>query len=181
MTAERSIDGGAASEAAPRWVHALGVVVCLVVAGLLLGPRPAWVAGAVDVSALPWLNAAINSLTTVILLSGFAAIKLGYVRVHKTLMTTALGCSALFLVSYITYHWFSAGPTHYDGPGRAGYLVMLVTHVVLAAGILPAALTTWLRGYAGQVSAHRRIAPATLAVWLYVAVTGVAITVMAHG
>lgn len=177
MTAERSIAGG---EAAPRWVHALGIVVCLVVAGLLLGPRPEGVAGAVDVSVLPWVNAAINSVTTLVLLSGFAAIKLGYVKVHRALMTTALGCSALFLASYVTYHWFSAGPTRYEGPGRAGYLVMLATHVVLAAGILPAALTTWLRGYAGQVSAHRRIAPTTLAVWLYVAVTGVAITLMAH-
>ncbi|MEZ4234641.1 MAG: DUF420 domain-containing protein [Myxococcota bacterium] len=165
----------------PRWVVAVSVVICAVVALLVLGPRPEGVAGAIDVSALPWVNAGINATTTLLLLAGFAAIKARRVAVHRALMTSALGCSALFLISYVVYHWFSAGPTRYEGAFRVPYLIMLATHVVLAAVILPAALTTWLRGFSGQIGPHRRIAPATLALWLYVSITGVLITVMAHG
>jgi putative membrane protein len=165
----------------PRWVLAVSAVVCVVVGALILGPRPDGVAGALDVSALPWVNAGINTVTTALLIAGFVAIRLRRVALHRALMTSALGFSALFLVSYVVYHWFSAGPTRYEGPGRALYLVMLGTHVVLAAVILPAALTTWLRGFGGQIAAHRRIAPATLGAWLYVSITGVLITWMAHG
>lgn len=164
----------------PRWVVAVSAAVCLVVAGLILGPRPEGVAGAVDVSALPWVNAGINSVTTGLLVAGFVAIRRRRVALHRALMTSALACSALFLLSYVVYHWFSAGPTRYEGPARGLYLVVLATHVVLAASILPAALTTWVRGFTGQIGAHRRIAPLTLAVWLYVSVSGVLITVMAH-
>ncbi|MEQ1570581.1 MAG: DUF420 domain-containing protein [Myxococcota bacterium] len=168
------------AEPPPRWVFALSGVVFVVVAFLLVGPRPEGVAGAVDVSVLPWVNASINALTAGMLVAAFVAIKTGHVAVHRALMTTCLGASALFLVSYVVYHWFSAGPTRYEGPFRAGYLVMLATHVVLATVILPAALTTWYRGYTGRLIAHRKSGPWTLALWLYVAVTGVAITVLAH-
>ncbi|MEQ1504448.1 MAG: DUF420 domain-containing protein [Myxococcota bacterium] len=173
--------GGTEVAGAPSWVMVVSGVVCAVVALLILGPRPAGVAGAIEVGFLPWLNAGINAITTGVLVAGFIAIKQRKIALHRALMTTALGCSALFLISYVVYHWFSLGPTHYDGPGRLVYLVILLTHVVLAALILPAALTTWLRGYSGQIEAHRRIAPRTLAVWLYVTITGVVITVMAHG
>jgi putative membrane protein len=165
----------------PRWIVVLSATVCAIIAFLILGPRPEGAAGAVDVSLLPWVNAAINSLTMVLLLAGFVAIRMKRVTLHRRLMTTALAASAAFLVTYVIYHWFSAGPTRYEGPFRLGYLIMLLTHVVLAALILPAALTTWWRGFSGQVTGHRRIAPTTLAVWLYVTVTGVLITVLAHG
>jgi putative membrane protein len=165
----------------PRWILVLSAGVCAAVAFLILGPRPEGVAGAVDVSLLPWVNAAINSLTMLLLLAGFVAIRRKNVILHRRLMTASLACSAAFLVSYVIYHWFSAGPTLYEGPFRLGYLFMLLTHVVLAAVILPAALTTWWRGWSGQVASHRRVAPTTLAVWLYVTVTGVLITVLAHG
>ena len=167
--------------ATPRWIVVLSGAICLVVAFLILGPRPEGVAGAVDVSMLPWVTATLNAITTVLLLSGYAAIRSRRVPLHRTFMTSALGCSALFLCSYVIYHWFSAGPTRYEGPLRAVYLVVLLTHVVLAAVILPAALTTWFRGFTGRIAQHRRIAPATLAVWLYVSISGVIITVMAHG
>jgi putative membrane protein len=170
----------ASERATPRWVGVLSGAVFLAVLFLLTGPRPAGVAGSVDVSFLPWLNAALNATTATLLLAAFAAIKAKRVQLHKTLMTTALGASATFLVSYVVYHWFSAGPTHYEGPFRAGYLVVLISHVVLATIILPAALTTWYRGWTGRVAAHRSIAPWTFGLWLYVAVTGVLITVLAH-
>lgn len=165
----------------PRWVLALSAVVCALVAFLLLGPRPEGVAGAIDVSFLPWLNAGLNALTTVLLVLGFVAIRMRRIALHKTLMTSALSISAVFLLSYVTYHWFSAGPTRYEGPFRGGYLAMLASHVILAAIILPAALTTWWRGQSGRIASHKRVAPTTLALWLYVTVTGVLITLLAHG
>ena len=163
-----------------RGIYLLSVVVCAAVALLILGPRPDGVAGTVDVSALPWVNAAINATTSVLLVSALVAIKAGRVPLHRALMTTSLGLSALFLCVYITYHWFSVGPVRYDGPFRAGYLFILATHVVLATAVLPLALTAWLRGFTGAIASHRRIAPIAYAVWLYVTVTGVIIVVMAH-
>lgn len=169
-----------AEDAVPRWVTALSVTVFVVVAVLLLRPPGEPQPNAPDVSLLPWLNAAINATTALLLLAGYAAIRAKRVQLHRALMTSALGASALFLVSYVVYHWFSAGPTQYTGPFRAVYLAILVSHVVLAAVILPLALTTWFRGWTGRVAAHRRTAPRTLALWLYVAVTGVLITLLAH-
>jgi putative membrane protein len=167
--------------ATPRWIVALSGVICLVIAVLILGPRPDGVAGTVDVSRLPWVNATLNGITTVLLLAGYGAMRAQRIPLHRALMTSALGCSALFLCSYVVHHWFSAGPTTYDGPFRPLYLIVLLTHIVLAALILPAAMTTWFRGWTGRVAAHRRIAPTTLGVWLYVSISGVLITLMAHG
>ncbi len=164
-----------------RLIYAVSGVVCVVVAFLLLGPRPEGVAGSVDVSMLPWVNAGINSVTTVVLLAGFAAIRAKRVALHRALMTTALGLSVVFLVVYVTYHWFSAGPVRYEGDFRGFYLFVLATHVLLAIAVLPLALTTWARGWFGAIADHRRIAPATFGVWLYVTVTGVLIVTMAHG
>jgi len=164
-----------------RRVGALSVALLLVIAFLVLGPRPPGVAGSVDVSMLPWVNATINSVTTVVLLCAYAAIRAKRVRVHRALMLTAFGLSALFLVVYVTYHWFSVGPTHYEGRHRTVYLVILLTHVSLATIILPLALTTLGRGLRGEIARHRPLARITLPIWLYVAVTGVLIVWMAHG
>jgi putative membrane protein len=161
-------------------VPAVSVALLLVIAFLVLGPRPPGVAGAVDVSALPWVNATINSVTAVVLLCAFAAIRAKQVRLHRALMLTAFGLSAVFLAVYVTYHWFSVGPARYEGEHRALYLFVLLTHVVLATIILPLALTTLGRGLRGEISRHRPLARITLPIWLYVAVTGVLIVWMAH-
>src|SRR5262245_59811183 len=138
-----------------RTVTLLSIALLAVIAFLLLGPRPAGVAGAIDVSALPWVNATINSVTTVVLLCAYAAIRAKRVRLHRALMLTAFALSALFLVVYVTYHWFSVGPTRYEGDYRAVYLLILLTHVSLATIILPLALTTLSRGLRGEISRHR--------------------------
>jgi len=164
-----------------RAISVVSVALVLVVAFLLLGPRPAGVAGSVDVSMLPWVNAAINSVTTCVLLSAYVAIRAKRVRVHRALMLTAFGLSSLFLVVYVTYHWFSVGPTPYEGQFRALYLLILLTHVLLAVVILPLALTTLGRGLRGEIPRHRPLARITLPIWLYVTVTGVVIVWMAHG
>lgn len=172
-----------ADELAPRVqraIYALSAVLCLAVAGLVLGPVPAGMAGTVDVSALPFVNATLNALTASLLVAGFVAVKSGRIDWHRRLMSTAFGSSTLFLLSYVTYHWFSEGPAIYGGAYRSLYLFVLFSHIVLAAIILPLALTTGLRGWLGAIPSHRRIAPATLAVWLYVSVTGVLIVWMAH-
>jgi len=164
-----------------RGIYALSAVLCLVVALLVLGPVPGGVAGRVDVSALPFVNAALNGVTATLLLAGFAAVKASRVALHKRLMSTAFATSTLFLLSYVGYHWFSEGPAVYEGAFRGLYLFVLFSHIVLAAIILPLALTTLARGWLGSIPSHKRIAPATLAIWLYVSVTGVMIVAMAHG
>jgi putative membrane protein len=159
----------------------VSAALVVVIAFLLLGPRPPGVAGAVDVSALPWVNAAINSVTTCVLVAAYVAIRAKKVRVHRALMLTAFALSSLFLVVYVTYHWFSVGPTHYEGRFRALYLVILLTHILLAVVILPLALTTLGRGLRNEVARHRPLARVTLPIWLYVTVTGVLIVWMTHG
>jgi putative membrane protein len=162
-------------------INILSGVICLVVAVLILGPRPPGVAGAIDVSALPAVNASLNACTTLILIAGFTAIRLRRITLHKRLMISAFVLSAAFLVTYVIYHTFSAGPAVYEGAYRGLYFFILFTHIPLAAIILPFALTTLARGWLGAIARHRRIAPWTLALWLYVSVTGVAIYWMAHG
>lgn len=166
---------------AERAIRLVSVAICLVVAVLILGPRPEWAVGRVDVSALPAVNASLNALTTLILLCGYAAIRARRVTLHRRLMLAAFSTSACFLCSYVVYHWFSAGPRHYQGDWRGLYLVILFTHVVLAAGILPFALETLYRGLTGRIIEHRRIAPRTLSAWLYVSITGVVIYGMLYG
>ena len=163
-----------------RPINIVSGVVCLVVLFLILGPRPEWVAGSMDVSLLPTVNATLNSITVALLVLGFAAVKTGRIEWHKRLMISAFGTSVLFLVSYVTYHWFSAGPALYKGGYRTLYLVILFSHIVLAAVILPMALNTLARGVAGVIPAHKRIAPTTFGLWLYVSVTGVLIYWMVH-
>lgn len=174
----------ATTELAPnlqRGIYGLSAVLCLVVAALVLGPVPAGMAGALDVSMLPWVNASLNALTASLLVAGAVSVKLKRIEAHKRLMSTAFGTSTLFLLSYVTYHWFSEGPAVYEGAFRSAYLFVLLSHIVLATIILPLALTTLARGWFGAIPSHKRIAPATLAVWLYVSVTGVLIVWMAHG
>ncbi len=137
-------------------------------------------AGSVDVSLLPTVNAGLNATTTTLLVLGFVAIRGKRIAVHRALMTSALATSAAFLVTYVVYHWFKVGPAVYHGDFRGLYLAILLSHIVLAAIILPLALTTWVRGWTGAIARHRRIAPATFAVWLYVSVTGVLIYWMVH-
>lgn len=164
-----------------RVIWGLSLAVCGAVAFLMLGPRPDGVAGAVDVSALPLVNAGLNSLTTVLLVAGFVAVRTGRVALHKALMLAAFSTSAVFLLSYVVYHWFSVGPARYEGPWRGAYLAMLASHVLLAAVILPLALTTLVRGWTGAVDRHRPLARVTLPLWLYVTVTGVLIVWLTHG
>jgi putative membrane protein len=126
------------------------------------------------------VNASFNALTTVLLVVGYALIRKRKIALHKKAMLTAFGSSSAFLVSYVIYHWFKAGPAKYTGAFKPLYLLILLTHIVLAAVILPLALVTLYRGWSGQNRKHRKIAKITLPLWLYVSITGVVIYGMVH-
>ncbi len=83
--------------------------------------------------------------------------------------------SGLFLVSYVVYHWFSPGPTRYEGEWGLLYFPVLISHILLSTVVLPLGLLTLYRGWTTQVAIHKRIARITLPVWLYVSTSGVLI------
>ena len=134
-----------------------------------------------NISDLPALNAGLNALSGSLLGVGYAMIRRGRVRAHKAFMVAAVGVSTLFLASYVVYH-YHAGSTRFPGTGwvRTLYLVILVTHAVLAAAVVPLAAVTLVRAWREEFAAHRRIARWTLPIWFYVSVTGVIIYVMLY-
>ena len=153
----------------------IGVVTLLVVGlvGALMaggGARPT----SLDVTALPLLNACLNAVSAGFLVAGWIFIRRRLVAAHVTCMLAAFVVSALFLASYVTYH-YHAGSRPFTGQGwiRPVYFTLLITHIVLAAVILPFILTTLHRAWRGMFARHVRIARVTLPLWLYVSVTGV--------
>jgi len=126
---------------------------------------------------LPFVNACLNGLATVLLLCGFAAIKAGRVRLHMTLMLTALAASLVFLSGYLYYHLVirRGEETKYTGGWRTIYVVILVSHIGLAAITAILAPVTAGLGLSGRYRWHKAIARWTLPIWLYVSVTGVVI------
>ena len=134
-----------------------------------------------QLSDLPAVNATLNATAAIFLTSGYVMIRRGRRDLHKRCMLAALTSSALFLVSYVVYH-ANTGSRPFPGQGviRVVYFAILVTHVVLAAVILPLAITTAARGLSAQYDRHVRIARWTLPLWLYVSVTGVVIYLMLY-
>ena len=130
---------------------------------------------------LPALNATLNGLSAIFIVTGYAMIRRGQRELHQRCMVAALITSSVFLVSYVIYH-ANAGSRPFPGTGlaRLVYFAILITHVVLAAVIVPLALTTATRGFRAQYARHVRIARWTLPLWLYVSVTGVVIYLMLY-
>jgi putative membrane protein len=161
----------------------IGVVsaaVVVAVAVLLLGRGP-HAAAPLEVSALPALNAVLNGTSGALLVAGYLCIRRRRRTAHLTCMLTAFGVSTLFLISYVVYH-YSAGSRPFAGQGwiRPVYFVLLVSHIALAAAIVPLALITIYRALSSQFGRHRRLARWTLPIWLYVSVTGVLVYWMLH-
>ncbi|MCS7035881.1 MAG: DUF420 domain-containing protein [Saprospiraceae bacterium] len=127
----------------------------------------------VDFSFLPPFHASLNALTAVVLLAALWFIKQKNVQAHRRAIYIAMACSVLFLLSYVLYH-FTTPETRYGGEGalRFVYFFLLITHVVLAAAILPFILLTFNRAYTGQFERHKRMARWVFPIWLYVAITG---------
>jgi putative membrane protein len=131
---------------------------------------PGWV------SALPAANATFNSLSALCLISGYVNIRRKNRPVHMRFMWSATVFSALFLISYITYHFFH-GDTRFPGQGliRPVYFFILITHIGLSMVALPLILATLWYSLSGRFQFHRRIARWTFPIWLYVSVTGVVV------
>jgi putative membrane protein len=133
------------------------------------------------------INALLNTTVAFLLVLALVAVKQKKYQLHKNLMTTALVLSLLFLVTYIAHHLLageaSFGDTNFDGivsleekavagNMRSFYLIVLTTHIILAALILPFILFTTYRALTGEFEAHKKIAKRTWPLWFYVAVTG---------
>jgi len=133
------------------------------------------------VADLPALNATLNATSAVLLTSGYLMIRRRRIGWHRAFMIAAWVISILFLASYTVYHAF-AGSRPYQGVGwlRAVYFAILISHVVLAAAVLPLAVTTLARALVKRFDAHARLARWTLPVWLYVSVTGVVVYLMLY-
>jgi putative membrane protein len=156
-------------------IAVLSLLIVGVVAVLLLGGRPG-AAGATGVAALPTLNACLNATSALLLSAGYVFIRRRRIAAHRACMLGAACVSTAFLVSYVIYHWL-AGSRPFTGQGwvRAVYFPVLITHIMLAAGMVPFVLTTLYRALAGDFVRHARLARWTLPVWLYVSVSGVAV------
>ena len=130
-------------------------------------------------TALPGLNAFFNSCSVVCILLGYRAIKHDKKSTHIRWMLSALGFSALFLISYLTYHHFH-GNVHFQGTGilKVVYFFILISHIVLSGVNLPMVLLTFYFGISGHFQAHRRLARWTLPLWLYVSTTGVLVFIL---
>jgi len=135
----------------------------------------------VDYSFLADVNAALNATAFVLICAGLTAIKRGHERAHKALMLTAVGVSALFLASYLFYH-YNVGSVKFEGEGpvRWFYLAILISHIILAVVQVPLIVMTVIRGLKDQRQKHKRLAKITAPIWLYVSLTGVVVYVMLY-
>ncbi|MCA0970694.1 DUF420 domain-containing protein [Halobacillus litoralis] len=160
------------------WVVGLSIAINAIVVALLFIPKFEPQTG-FDVTILPLLNAVLNSFTFVFLLAALYMILKKNITWHKRFIYAAFTTTALFLVSYLTYHSM-ASSTSYGGDGimQTIYYFILITHIVLAAVIVPLALLTFARGITMKVEKHRKIARWTMPLWLYVSLTGVLVYLM---
>lgn len=133
----------------------------------------------VDLRFLPAVNAGFNSLSAALLLTGFVLIKQGKPQLHKYAMVGAFVASALFLVSYITYHYVH-GDTKFIGEGfvRPVYFAILISHVLLSMLVVPGALFAFWFAFTKRFATHKRVTRVLFPIWFYVSVTGVVIFFM---
>ena len=153
-----------------NWIAYVVSFVVLLLVGLM---RRVKIDLGIDFSFLPPVHASLNALTALILVAAYYFIRNKNVAMHRRAIYAAMVCSGLFLLSYVLYH-FTTPETKFGGEGiiRAVYFFILITHVVLAAVILPFILLTFNRAYTGQYDRHRKMARWVFPLWLYVAITG---------
>ena len=130
---------------------------------------------------LPTVNAALNSLATLLLVAGWIFIRRGQWRAHRAAMIAAFAVSTLFLVCYLTYHAL-VGHVPFTGQGavRTVYFTILITHILLAVAVPVLAIAMFVLAAKGRWNAHRRLGKITMPIWLYVSVTGVVIYLMLY-
>jgi len=134
-----------------------------------------------SITDLPALNASLNLLSAILLATGYYFIRNKNIRAHKACMTAALATSTVFLTSYLIYHYHVGSvPFTKQGWIRPVYFFILITHVTLAAVILPLVLRTAWLAFRSQFNKHVRIARWTFPLWMYVSVTGVIVYLMLY-
>ena len=128
-----------------------------------------------DTIPFPEVNASLNGAATICLTVGYILIKRGKMFAHRCAMITALSVSALFLMSYLTYHYKTGARTPFGGEGVWAYIYygMLISHIILAVVILPLIFKTFMFAIKGQFQRHHKWARWTFPLWYYVSVTGV--------
>ena len=134
-----------------------------------------------QITDLPAVNATLNATSAVLLVLAYRAIRARNVERHRALMLAAAAVSTVFLACYLVYH-ARVGSVRFTGQGpvRAVYFAILISHTILAVAIVPLVLRTLLLGLKRRDSQHRRLARWTLPLWLYVSVTGVVIYAMLY-
>jgi putative membrane protein len=162
-----------------KWIVVLSIVIPLIVA-LLFGINLRDLGFDVEpLTFLPPIYATINGFTALILVIAFWAIKNKHIVLHENLMTTAIGCSAAFLIMYVAYH-MTSDSTKFGGEGVSKYIYyfILLTHILLSIVIIPFVLITYVRAITNDIERHKKIAKITFPMWLYVAITGVIVYIM---
>jgi uncharacterized membrane protein YozB (DUF420 family) len=130
---------------------------------------------------LPAVNATLNALSGVLLLTAYVLIRRRRIEQHRKVMLAAFATSSIFLVCYLVYHaQVGSVPFTRQGFVRPLYFTILITHVTLAATVVPLAIVTLTRGLKGRFAQHRRIARWTFPIWMYVSVTGVLVYVLLY-
>jgi putative membrane protein len=134
-----------------------------------------------SIHALPAVNATLNGISGVLLIIAYLLIRARRIEQHRRVMIAAFTTSSLFLICYLVYH-AQVGSIRFTRQGfvRPLYYAILVTHVTLAAAVLPLAIVTLSRGLKARYAQHRRIARWTFPIWLYVSVTGVLVYVLLY-
>ena len=133
------------------------------------------------VQDLPGLNASLNSIAGILLLSGYIAIKKDKRDLHMYLMVAALVVSAAFLTSYLIYHYHVPSKKFPDlGIIKTIYLLILIPHIILAMVMVPMILKTFWHAYRQEWVAHKKIAKITFPIWMYVSITGVIVYFMLY-
>lgn len=172
---------GARKDMIPLWGIGLLSVLVLGVVGFLLLGRSSPFPAAGGISLLPSVNAFLNGTNAVLLITGLLFIRRRRARIHRAFMLTAFGVSCIFLISYLVYH-YGVGSVPFRGKGwlRMVYFPLLISHVILAAMVVPLAMITIYRALIGQLDRHRRIARWTFPIWLYVSISGVVVYWMVY-
>ena len=155
----------------------VSIIVCSVVVTLNIIPKPDYVPA--FIRHLPLLNATINGICSILLIASFYYIRRKNIPVHKKINITAFFLSCIFLVSYILYHYYSIETKFPVGnPLRTLYLIILISHIILASLVLPFILISFYFGLNMKITQHKRIVRWSFPIWLYVTITGVIVYLM---
>lgn len=182
-----------ANPASEKKLNIIAWVLTVVVLTLVVFMNRVSIDVPVNLHFLPGFHAVVNALTALVLLYAYVQIRKKRVEQHKRAIYVAIGLSVVFLLSYVAYH-MTNDPTIYGdldhngvlseaekagvGAGRTVYLVILLSHIALAAIIFPFILFTFIRAYTGQFDKHRKMARWVWPIWMYVAITGPVVYLM---